>query len=82
MRESRANKYILPSLDLLPEIQRTGDIFFPDNWLEETLGAHQSAEAEKIVLDFIDSHPDYDRALLLKILQASDPLSRARKIAW
>jgi aminopeptidase N len=80
LRESSAVKYIKPSLDLLQEIQQTGDIFFPANWLQATLGNHQSAEAEKIVQDFIDNHPGYNSRLLNKLLQAADPLFRARKV--
>lgn len=80
LRDSCAVKYIRPSLELLQEIQQTGDIFFPANWLGATLGGHQCAEAAKAVLDFIDGHPGYNRRLLLKLLQAADPLFRAGKV--
>jgi aminopeptidase N len=80
LRESSAVKYIKPSLELLQEIQQTGDIFFPANWLGATLGGHQSAEATKAVQDFMDAHPGYNSRLLLKLLQAADPLFRARKL--
>ena len=31
LREEHARRFVLPSLELLREIQRTGDIFFPDS---------------------------------------------------
>jgi aminopeptidase N len=80
LREKSAEKYILPSLELLEELQRTGDIFFPQNWLQATLGLHQSEQAQGLVQGFIQSHPGYNRRLLNKLLQAADPLFRARKI--
>jgi aminopeptidase N len=80
LRGGSAEKYILPSLELLEELQQTGDIFFPQNWLQATLGMCQSEQAQKIVQDFISSHPGYNSRLLNKLLQASDHLFRARKI--
>lgn len=80
LRENSSVKYIRPSLEMLEEIRRTGDIFFPLNWLRATLSGHQSAEAAKAVQDFIDSRPQYDKQLRSKLLQAADPLFRARKI--
>ena len=35
---------VRPALDLLWEIQRTGDIFFPKRWADATLSGYQSAE--------------------------------------
>ena len=32
LRQSYAVKYIRPGLEVLEEVQRTGDIFFPKNW--------------------------------------------------
>ncbi|MGC1517012.1 MAG: M1 family aminopeptidase, partial [Maribacter sp.] len=64
------------SLDLLDEIQKTGDIFFPKRWLSSTLGTYNSAEAYHIVQDFLSDNPDLNPSLKLKILQASDDLRR------
>jgi aminopeptidase N len=50
-------KYVAESLDMLEEIQRTGDIFFPKNWLDATLGNYQSAEAVEIVDQYLSSRP-------------------------
>lgn len=80
LRTDSAVKYIRPSLELLQEIQQTGDIFFPANFLAATLGVHQSAAAEKEVKDFLAAYPDYNPRLKNKLLQAADPLFRARKV--
>ncbi len=73
-------KYLRPSLEMLTEIQRTGDIFFPKNWLVYTVGRYSSPEAAKVVRTFLKEHPDYNKNLKAKILQFSDLLFRAEKI--
>ena len=77
LRSKEAEKYIRPSLDLLEEIQRTGDIFFPARFINATLSGHQSEKAKEIVNKFLDQNPDYSYPLRLKILQAADNLYRA-----
>ena len=77
-RESEA--YIRPSLDLLEEIQRTGDIFFPLRWLDSTLGGHQTATAATIVDQYLADRPDLPPRLRAKVLQAADGLLRAARI--
>ena len=77
-RESEA--YIRPSLDLLEEIQRTGDIFFPLRWLDSTLGGHQTATAAAIVDQYLADRPDLPPRLRAKVLQAADGLLRAARI--
>ena len=77
LRSKDSEKYILPSLELLEEIQRTGDIFFPARFINATLSGHQSANAKNIVNQFLKDHPNYTPALKLKILQAADNLFRA-----
>jgi len=76
-RLAHSEKYLLPSLELLQEIQITGDIFFPRNWSEATLGNHYSASAAQTVRDFLARRPDYNPQLRMKILQAADGLFRA-----
>ena len=76
-RLAHSEKYVLPSLELLEEIQITGDIFFPRNWSEATLGNHYSAAAAQTVRDFLARRPDYNPQLRMKILQAADGLFRA-----
>ncbi len=68
------------SLDLLQEIQATGDIFFPKRWLSASIGKYTSPEAYQLLQRFISTHPDYNPILLNKILQASDDLDRAQSI--
>jgi aminopeptidase N len=80
LRAERAERYIRPSLDLLEEIQRTGDIFFPKGWLDATLGGHNSARAAAIVRTFLDDQPDLPARLKGKLLQSADPLFRAEQI--
>ena len=76
-RAKSAEKYIRPSLEMLEEIQLTGDIFFPKRWLTATLSGHQSPSAAQAVKDFLDAHPDYPFRLKNKILQAADLLFKA-----
>lgn len=71
-----SQKYIPSSLDLLKEIQETGDIFFPGQWISTTLRGHNNEEVYKIVSGFLDENSNYPKNLRLKILQASDHLYR------
>ncbi|MNJ98254.1 Aminopeptidase N [compost metagenome] len=80
LRQSTSVKYLQKSLELLEEIQTTGDIFFPQSWLQATLGYYQSAEAAAIVNDFLKNHPNYNPKLKAKILQSADNLFRAQKL--
>ena len=78
---SQASVHYLPqTLELLEEIQATGDIFFPGAWLQASFGFYQSTEAANIVRDFLNAHPGYNPKLKAKILQAADPLFRAEKL--
>jgi aminopeptidase N len=77
LRVSDSEKYLPASLDWLFDIQRTGDIFFPQNWLKASLGNYQTASAAEVVRRFLKEHPDYNPKLKEKILQASDNLFRA-----
>ena len=80
LRRDVSESYILPSLELLKEIQLTGDIFFPGRWLTTTLGNHVSVSAADTVRNFLVQRPEYNRPLRLKILQAADNLFRAEKL--
>lgn len=82
LRAATAEKYILPSLELLEEIQRTGDIFFPKRWLDATLGGHSTPTAAATVRTFLAEHPDYPYRLRLKIEQSADLLFRAASIVY
>ncbi len=76
LRAEYSVKYLQESLELLEEIQITGDIFFPMQWLTASFSGHQSAEANQIVNTFLKNNPDYPKSLKGKILQATDFLKR------
>jgi aminopeptidase N len=80
LRARSAQKYIRPSLEILEEIQKTGDIFFPARFINATLAGHHSLSSVEIVNRFLEEHPDYSPKLKLKIFQASDRMFRASKI--
>ncbi len=80
LRSPAAEKFLEPSLNLLPEIQETGDIFFPLRWMNATLDGHQSITAAETVVRFLDQHPDLPPRLTGKLLQAADELFRAALI--
>jgi aminopeptidase N len=69
-RQQESLPYIYKGLEALTEIQRTGDIFFPRNWVGALLGGHYSEEAEAEVKRFFEDNPDYSPLLRNKILQA------------
>ncbi len=80
LRGTQSEKYIRPGLDLLVEIQRTGDIFFPTNWMNALLGGHNTASSAQIVHAFLAEKPDYPIRLRRTILQAADDVFRAAEI--
>ena len=78
LRAEWARPLLVPALDLVREIQRTGDIFFPKRWAEAVLSGHQSAEAAAAAREFIDALPDgYPARLKWVLLASADPLFRA-----
>jgi aminopeptidase N len=80
LRHQTSEKYLRPSLELLEEIQRTGDIFFPARWTAATLSRYQTPSAAETVRRFLEQRPDYNYQLKLKVLQAADPIFRANKV--
>jgi aminopeptidase N len=82
LRTEASRKYIRPSLEMLREIQRTGDIFFPKRWMDATLGGHQSPAAAEMVRTFVERLPSgYPERLRRIILSSADDLFRASRIA-
>ena len=77
LRAEHARRYVLPALELLEEVQRTGDIFFPSGWLDAVLGGHNSPHVAAVVNSFLENRAGYPPRLRAKILQAADPLFRA-----
>lgn len=80
LRTEESEKYLHPSLELLQEIQVTGDIFFPSRWLDATFSNHSSDRAVKTVRDFLDKRPETNPQLKMKILQSADMMFRANEI--
>jgi aminopeptidase N len=78
LRAAESERYIPQSLAMLPELQRTGDIFFPKRWLDAMLSGHSSARAAGLVRAHVASLPDdYPDRLRRIILSSSDRLLRA-----
>ncbi|MBV8327800.1 M1 family aminopeptidase [Chryseobacterium sp.] len=80
LRQQTSVNYLPKTLAVLQEIQKTGDIFFPDNWLRSTFSNYQNPKALDIVNQFLSEHPDYNAILKNKILQATDNLKRAQNL--
>ncbi|MFZ4561217.1 MAG: M1 family metallopeptidase, partial [Saprospiraceae bacterium] len=79
LRAGSSEAYILPSLELLEEIQRTGDIFFPRQFISAVLGGHRSREAADTVRRFLETHPAFPYRLRNKTLMAADMLFRVAR---
>ena len=77
LRQAESIHYIRPALEMLPDIQRTGDIFFPGNWCTNLLAGHRSPEAYQEVERFLSDHRDMHPLLLAKVRQAKYMLERA-----
>ncbi|WP_461133180.1 M1 family metallopeptidase [Spirosoma lituiforme] len=82
LRAETSAKYLSRSLDLLEEIQRTGDIFFPESWLRATLSSYQTPETVQLVRKFLADRPTYNPRLRAKLLQAADGPFRASKLVY
>jgi len=79
LRQAHAARFVRPALDLLLEIRRTGDIFFPTRWMESTLGGHRSPEVAATVRKFLAENPQYPERLRWTVLSAADELFRAAR---
>ncbi|MHC0439874.1 M1 family aminopeptidase [Flavobacterium sp. 3-210] len=80
LRQESAQKYIRFSLDLVDEIQRTGDIFFPKDWLDNTVGRYSSKYAFDEVQRFLKENPNFSPILKRKLFMATDLLYKAQNI--
>ena len=79
LREQQSEKFILPSLQMLAEIQRTGDIFFAKNWMDATLREHRSRAAANTVRDFLARQPGLTQRLRWIVLSSADDLFRVAR---
>jgi aminopeptidase N len=80
LRTQQSIHYLPTTLQLLEEIQKTGDIFFPIGWLSSSFKGHSTEEAYNIAQNFLSSHPKYPEHLKIKILQNIDQVNRAYQI--
>jgi aminopeptidase N len=81
LRASASRSLVVPALQLVWEIQRTGDIFFPKRWADATLSGYQSVLTAADVRELIDGLPaDYPPRLKWVLLASADPLFRAAKL--
>ncbi len=76
LRQATSILYLPKTLEMLEEIQMTGDIFFPIGWLSSSFGSYSSEEAYQLAERFLNEHPDYPPHLKLKILQNIDGIQR------
>lgn len=80
LRQKEISQQLGVALDLITEIQKTGDIFFPKGWLVNTVGQYSSKEAYDLVRQFLSTNPNLNPSLKNKILQATDNLERAQHL--
>lgn len=73
-RHGRSVRYLIPALEMLPEIQATGDIFFPANWAASLLGSYRSREAAECVSRFLNDNKNMNPLLLNKVRQGASRL--------
>ncbi|WP_417799441.1 M1 family metallopeptidase [Tenacibaculum sp.] len=78
LRQQSSIKHLKLCLSLLEEVQLTGDIFFPKNWLTSSLGNYTSKEANAIVQEFLNNHKNYNPILLKKLLIVVDDMDRVQ----
>ncbi|MBI4376260.1 MAG: ERAP1-like C-terminal domain-containing protein [Elusimicrobia bacterium] len=74
LRAQQSLKHLRPGLDLLEEIHRTGDIFFPQAWVGATLKGHNSLEAARAVRDYLARKPGLAPPLRRLVLQHAHEL--------
>src|SRR5436190_7421416 len=77
LRAADSERFIRPGLELLEEIQRTGDIFFPGAWTGSMLWGHRSPRAAATVQDFLAQELQYPERLRWTVLSSADDLFRA-----
>jgi aminopeptidase N len=79
LRAVHAQRFVRPALELLAEIRRTGDIFFPQRWMDAALAGHRSSEVAATVRSFLAENPQYPERLRWTILSSADELFRAAR---
>jgi aminopeptidase N len=80
LRAEHGKRFVQPALDMLREIQRTGDIFFPTRWMERALWGHRTPDVAATVRRFLAAQKDYPLRLRWTILSTADELFRASRV--
>ena len=80
LRQANSIIYLRTTLEMLEEIRKTGDIFFPERWLEASFSLYNSPKVVAIVYEFLSRNPEYPSDLKAKILQQTDMAIRAEHI--
>ena len=80
LREEHARRFVTPSLAMLPEIRRTGDIFFPKRWADASLASHKSPQAAAAVRGYLTKESSLPQRLRWFVEASADPLLRANPI--
>jgi aminopeptidase N len=80
LRAAESIELVYPALEMIEEIQETGDIFFPGRWLDSTLQGHSSGIAAETVKRFLHNTPDLSPRLRLKVLQSADGVFRSARL--
>lgn len=76
IRGSYSLKYLRQGLEILPQIQATGDIFFPKRWCSALISGHNSKQAKEIIDQYIADNPDLLPLLKNKLLQTTYKLNK------
>ena len=77
LRADASQQFVAPSLALLWDIQKTGDIFFPKRWLDATLGGHNQRRRQHRPRISRELPANYPARLKNITLQSADELFRA-----
>lgn len=77
-RQEASIAYLKASLEILPELQQTGGIFFPKGWLDKTLEGYQSTEAANIIRVYLET-AELSPHLRKKLLQSADMVYRSEE---
>ena len=80
IRKDEALNYLPAGLELLEEIELTGDIFFPQRWIGALFSGHNSPDAAAVIETFFTEHPDYPPHLKNKIYQETYTTRKAAGI--
>jgi aminopeptidase N len=79
-QDALTRRFVVPSLDTLPWIQRNRRIFFLGAWLSAAIGGQSSPEALQEIDRWLASHPALALDLRRKVLQSRDELERTVRI--